>query len=85
MLYLEYLLENISTYKVVVLFTRNYMFAKGPGDWGSIPGRVIPKTQKWYLMPPCLAVSIIRYGSRVKWSNPGKGVVPFSTPRCSGE
>ena len=27
---------------------------------GSIPGRVIPKTQKWYLMPPCLKLSIIR-------------------------
>ena len=29
-------------------------------------GRVIPKTQKkWYLMPPCLTLSIIRNGSRV--------------------
>ena len=30
-----------------------------------------------------LTLSIIRYGSRVKWSNPGKGVAPFPTPRCS--
>ena len=30
-------------------------------------------------MPPCLTLSIIRYGSRVKWSNPGKGVVPSPT------
>ena len=22
------------------------VFANGPGDWGSIPGRFIPKTQK---------------------------------------
>ena len=22
------------------------VFANGPGDWGSIPGQVIPKTQK---------------------------------------
>ena len=36
--------------------------------------------EKWYLMPPCLALSIIRYRSRVKWSNPGKGVAPFPTP-----
>ena len=51
------------------------VFANGPGDQGSIPGRVIPKTQKkWYLIPPCLALNIIRYGSRLKWSNPGKGV-----------
>ena len=38
--------------------------------------------KKWYLMPPFLTLSIIRYGSRVKWSNPGKGVAPFPTPRC---
>ena len=59
------------------------VFASGPGDLGSIPGRVMPKTQKWYLMPPCLTLSNIRYGSRVKWSNPGKGVPPFPTPWCS--
>ena len=39
------------------------VFANGQGNLGSIPGRVIPKTQKWYLMPPCLTLSIIRYGS----------------------
>ena len=27
-------------------------------------------------MPPCLTLSIISYASRVKWSNPVKGVVP---------
>ena len=39
--------------------------------------------KKWYLIPPCLTLSIIRYISRVKWSNPGKGVVPFFTSQCS--
>ena len=34
-------------------------------------------------MPPCLTLSIIRYGSRVKWSNPGKGVAPSPTHWCS--
>ena len=38
--------------------------------------------KKWYLTPPCLILSIRRYGSRVKWSNPGKGVAPFPTPWC---
>ena len=38
------------------------------------------RLKKWYLMPPCLTLSIIRYGSRVKWSNPGKGVAPSPTP-----
>ena len=27
------------------------MLANGSGNLGSIPGRIIPKTQKWYLMP----------------------------------
>ena len=27
-------------------------------------------------MPLCLTISIIRCGSRVKWGNTGKGVVP---------
>ena len=39
---------------------------------------------KWYLIPPCFTISNIRYVSTVKWSNPGKGVAPSSTPRfCS--
>ena len=41
------------------------------------------RLKKCYLMPPCLTLSIIRYGSRVKWSNPGKGVAPSPTPWCS--
>ena len=41
------------------------MYANGPVDRGSIPGRVIPKTQKWYLMPSCLTLSVIRHGSRI--------------------
>ena len=34
----------------------------------SFPGRVIPKTQKWYLIPPCRTLNIIMYGSRVRGS-----------------
>ena len=34
-------------------------------------------------MPPCLTLSIIRYGSRAKWGNPEKGVAPSPTPWCS--
>ena len=41
------------------------------------------RLKKWYLMPPCLTLSIIRYGARVKWSHPGKGVAPFPPPWCS--
>ena len=41
------------------------------------------RLKKWYLMTPFLILSIIRYGSRVKWVNPGKRVVPSPTPWCS--
>ena len=33
------------------------------------------RLKKWYLMPPSLT---LRNGSRVKWSNPGKGVAPYT-------
>ena len=38
------------------------------------------RLQKWYLMPPCLTLSIIRYGSRVKQSHSGKGLASTPTP-----
>ena len=41
------------------------------------------RLKKWYLIPPCLALSKIRYILRVKWSNQGKGVVPSPTSWCS--
>ena len=41
------------------------------------------RLEKWYLMLPCLTLSIIRLGSRVKWSNLGKGIAPSPTPQCS--
>ena len=40
------------------------------------------RLKKWYLMPPCLTLCTIKYESRVKWSNPGKRVVPFPTLWC---
>ena len=62
---------------------RETVFTNGQGDRGSIPGRVISNTSKWYLISPCLTLSKIMYVSRVKWSNPGKGVAPLPIPRCS--
>ena len=41
------------------------------------------RLKKWYLIPPCLTLSVIRYVSRLKWITPGKGVVPSSSSRCS--
>ena len=38
------------------------------------------RLKRWYLMPSCLTLSLIRYVSRGKWTNPGKGIAPFLTP-----
>ena len=39
-------------------------------------------SKKWYLIPLCLTLSIINYGSRVNWNNPGKGGALSPTRRC---
>ena len=59
------------------------VFINGLDDRGSIPGQVIPKTHKWYLIHCCLTLSIIRYVSMVKWINSRKRVAPLLTPQCS--
>ena len=66
---------------MIVLMSR--VLANGPGDQGLIPGQVIPKNQKLYLMLPCLTLSIIRSVSSVEWINAGNGVTPSPTPRWS--
>ena len=54
-----------------------------PRDLGSIPGRVIPKTLKMVLDTSLLNIQHYKkYISRVKWSNPGKGVALSPTPQC---
>ena len=55
------------------------VFTNGPGDPGSIPGRVIPKTLKMVLDATLLNTQ--HYKVRVKWNNPGIGVAPSPTPR----
>ena len=38
------------------------------------------RLKKWYLIPSCFTLFIIRHGSSVKRSNPENGVAPFRTP-----
>ena len=49
-------------------------------NWVQSQVQSYQRLKKWYLMLPCLTLSIIRYVSRVKWVNPGKGVTPSPTP-----
>ena len=41
------------------------------------------RLKKWYLMPSCLTLRIIRYRSRVKSSHPWNRVAPSATIWCS--
>ena len=52
------------------------MFTNGPRDLGSIPGRVIPKTRQMVLDATLLNTHYYKVQIKVKWSNPGNGVVP---------
>ena len=61
----------------------NYFTAHWSSEETEVQSQVelYQRLKKCYLMPPCLTLSIIRYGSRVKWSKPGKEVVPSPSPK----
>ena len=40
------------------------------------------RLKRWYMIHPCITLGIMRYVSRVKWSNPGEKVAPSLTLRC---
>ena len=52
----------------------------GPGDRGSIPGRVISKTQKMVIDATSLNTQHYKVRIKIKRSNAGKGVAPSPTP-----
>ena len=52
------------------------VFANGPENRGSIPGQVIPKTQKMVLDTSLLSTQHYKVWINDKWSNSGKRVVP---------
>ena len=59
------------------------VFANGPGDLGSIPGRVISKTQKMALDDSLLNTQHYKVRIKGKVEQSREGVAPSSTPWCS--
>ena len=59
------------------------VFANGPGDLGSIPGRVIPKTQKMVLDASLLNTQHYKVRIKGKVGQSREGVAPSPTPWCS--
>ena len=55
------------------------VFANGPGDGGSIPGRVIPKTQKMLLDPSLLNTQHykLKVKGKVEQSRELSSTLPF--------
>ena len=59
------------------------VFANGPGDPGSIPGRVIPKTQKMVLEASLLNTQHYKVRIKGKVEQSREGVAPSPTHWCS--
>ena len=59
------------------------VFAYGPGDLGSIPGRVIPKTQKMVLDASLLNTQHYKVRIKGKVEPSREGVAPSPTSWCS--
>ena len=56
------------------------VFANGPGDWGSIPGQVIPKTQKMVLDTTLLNTQHykVKIKGKVEQSREWSSPLPYS-------
>ena len=59
------------------------VFANGPGDLGSIPGWVIPKTQKMVLDASLLNTQYYKVRIKGKVEQSREGVAPSPTHWCS--
>ena len=57
------------------------VFANGPGDWDSIPGRVIPKTQKMVLDAALLSTQHykVRTKGKVEQSREWSSALPYTS------
>ena len=77
-----YVYIYIYMYIYIYIYIMSRVFANGPGDRGSISGRVISKTQKMVLDAALLSTQHYK-GSGVKWSHSGNGEAPLPTLWCS--
>ena len=59
------------------------VFTNGPEDRGSIPNRVIVKTQKIVFDASLRNTQNYKVRIKSKWSSPGKEVAPSPKSRCN--
>ena len=77
----EFLALDPTEYEKVFLI--DFMVECSPMAWETGVQSLVKsykRLKKWYLIPTCLKLNIMRYFSRVKWRNLGKGVAPILTP-----
>ena len=79
----ELLIFMVTILKINQNFFFSLVFANGPGDLGSIPGRVIPKTQKMVLDASLLNTQHYKVRIKGKVEQSREGVAPSPTPWCS--
>ena len=68
---------------IYIFFLGVRVFANGLGDLGSIPGRVIPKTQKMVLDASLLSTQHYKVRIKGKVEQSRKGVAPSPTHWCN--
>ena len=80
-------LRIVDAYEIIYIYKPDIglavrVFANGPGDLGSIPGRVIPKTQKMVLDASLLNTQHYKVRIKGKVEQSRERVVPSPTPWC---
>ena len=78
-----YTCNNVTPLMCTYNLNINIIFTIGLQGRGSIPSRVIPKTQKMVLDASLLNTQHYKVWIKSKWNNPGKRVVPSPTPWCT--
>ena len=73
-----YVCENTCVY--IYVYKRVHQWSR---DWNSVPGQVIPKTQKMVHDAFLLKTQYYKIWIKGKWSNPGKETTSSSKPLCS--
>ena len=77
------IMQNWITWNRTISTLAVRVFANGPGDLGSIPGRVIPKTQKMVLDASLLNTQHYKVRIKGKVEPSREGVAPYPTSWCS--
>ena len=72
--------RNKANYKLFT-YKMSRVFANGPGDWGSTPARVIPKTKKMVLDSALFSAQRykVRIKSKVEQSREWSSALPYTS------